>query len=90
MIGVCYLLWKAKTKYHAVCFSLIIAGALGNLIDRIRFGAVADFLDFHLFGYHWPAFNVADSLVCIAVFLIIIEDFIFKKNKEKEKNNISV
>src|SRR5688572_21384864 len=55
------------------CFSLalILGGALGNVIDRVRFGAVVDFLDFHAFGYHWPAFNVADmGISCGAVLLI--------------------
>ena len=55
------------------CFalSLILGGALGNVIDRVLFGAVVDFLDFHAFGFHWPAFNVADmGISCGAVLLI--------------------
>lgn len=51
--------------------SLVLAGAIGNVIDRVLYGAVIDFLDFHAFGWHWPAFNVADAAItCGAVLLI--------------------
>lgn len=54
-----------------LALSLILGGALGNVIDRIAFGAVIDFLDFHAYGYHWPAFNVADmAITCGAALLI--------------------
>ena len=55
---------------------VLIGGALGNVIDRIRLGAVFDFLDFHLSGQHWPAFNVADSFICIGATLIIIHGIV--------------
>ena len=45
----------------------VIGGALGNVIDRIRLGAVIDFLDFHLLGYHWPAFNIADAAIVMGI-----------------------
>lgn len=45
------------------------AGALGNLVDRLRFRAVVDFLDFHVGDWHWPAFNVADTAICLGAFL---------------------
>lgn len=48
---------------------LVLGGALGNLLDRLRFRAVVDFLDFHLWDWHWPAFNVADSAICVGAFL---------------------
>jgi len=55
----------------AFALSLILGGALGNVIDRLLYGAVVDFLDFHAYGYHWPAFNVADSAItCGAVLLV--------------------
>lgn len=66
-----YLVRHAKS-YERVPLVLIIGGALGNLIDRIRFGAVVDFLDFHIGGAHWPAFNVADSFITIGVLLYIL------------------
>ena len=66
-----YLLWKhPRERLFALSLALVLAGALGNVIDRILVGAVVDFLDFHAFGYHWPAFNVADSAItCGAVLL---------------------
>jgi signal peptidase II len=53
--------------------ALILGGALGNLYDRIRFGHVIDFLDFSLAGYHWPAFNIADSCICLGVFTLMLD-----------------
>ncbi|MBI5788120.1 MAG: signal peptidase II [Candidatus Schekmanbacteria bacterium] len=50
---------------------IVLAGAIGNLIDRFRFGVVVDFLDFHWYEYHWPAFNVADTVICIGVGLLV-------------------
>jgi len=52
--------------------ALVTGGALGNVIDRLRFDAVVDFLDFHMLGYHWPAFNVADSAITIGVVLMLV------------------
>ncbi|OPX20486.1 MAG: signal peptidase II [Desulfobacca sp. 4484_104] len=53
-------------------YGLIMAGALGNLIDRLRLGEIIDFLDFYIGQYHWPAFNVADSLVCLGAGLLFL------------------
>ncbi len=78
IIFVAYLLYKSKTKYKTITYSLIIAGGLGNIYDRILYGGVFDFLDFHIGKYHWPAFNVADSIICIGVFLLIFEDLFLK------------
>jgi len=55
-----------------ISLALIFAGAAGNLIDRVRFGEVVDFLDFYLGNYHWPAFNVADSAITVGAFAMII------------------
>ena len=52
---------------------MIMGGAVGNVIDRLRFGAVFDFLDIHIEASHWPAFNVADSFICAGAGLIIIQ-----------------
>ncbi len=58
-------------RLFALALSLVLAGAVGNVIDRILVGSVIDFLDFHAFGWHWPAFNVADSAItCGAVLLV--------------------
>jgi len=76
LIVVCLLLiaWKSNNDYKIIVYSLIISGGLGNLYDRIVYGGVFDFLDFHIGDYHWPAFNVADTLICIGIFLLILDD----------------
>ena len=66
-----YLFARAKVRHEIWALSLIMGGALGNLIDRIRFGAVIDFLDFHAFGWHWPAFNIGDICITLGVAIII-------------------
>ncbi len=68
-------LWmrRALRLVPAAALGLVIGGALGNVVDRIRFGAVFDFLDIHAFGWHWPAFNVADSAISIGVAALLID-----------------
>lgn len=68
-----YFWWRLpKTSWPAALgYSLIMAGAVGNLIDRVRLGEVVDFLDFYWGRYHWPAFNVADSLVCLGAAILV-------------------
>ncbi|HUQ75062.1 MAG TPA: signal peptidase II [Burkholderiales bacterium] len=63
--------------------ALILGGALGNLIDRFRFGQVVDFLDFHVAGWHWPAFNVADSAITVGAVLLILDGF--RKHEDKRR-----
>lgn len=79
-LGLCIWLWRARELFMAFALGLIIGGAVGNIIDRVRFGAVADFLDFHAFGWHWPAFNVADAAIVVGVALLCWESFIVPKN----------
>lgn len=66
-------MWRVHETLLAVALALVIGGAVGNVIDRIRFGAVVDFLDFHVGGWHWPAFNIADSAITIGVILLILD-----------------
>jgi signal peptidase II len=61
----------AHARLFALALALVLAGAVGNVIDRILYGAVIDFLDFHAWGYHWPAFNVADSAITCGAALLI-------------------
>ena len=81
--SVIFIYWLAKTpKEHSmlnIAFALILSGAVGNLIDRALFGYVIDFLDFYINDTHWPAFNIADSMIFIGAALMIIDSF---KNKE--------
>lgn len=63
-----------RLSQHALM--AILAGAMGNMIDRIRYDAVVDFLDFYVNGHHWPAFNVADSAISIGVVLLLFRVFI--------------
>ncbi len=67
---------------HKILFGLMVGGIVGNLIDRIRFGWVTDFLDFEFGTYHYPSFNVADSAICIAVGLYVITNLLQKKELE--------
>ena len=69
------LVWLRRTEHWliAIGLGLVIGGALGNVVDRLRYGAVVDFLDFHAAGYHWPAFNVADAAICIGAAVIVVD-----------------
>ena len=80
-LSVVYFMFKEKDSLSRTALALILGGAVGNIIDRIRLGAVVDFLDFHAFGYHWPAFNVADSAICIGVMLLLYQMIFIKKEK---------
>lgn len=62
-----------KSVRLQVGLALILGGAVGNLLDRVRFGYVVDFLDFSVSGHHWPAFNVADSAICIGVAVLFLD-----------------
>jgi signal peptidase II len=70
---------------HKILLGLMIGGIAGNLIDRIRFGWVTDFLDFEFGSYHYPSFNVADSAICIAVVLYVITNVLTEMKKKPEK-----
>ncbi|MCE2927147.1 MAG: signal peptidase II [Rickettsiales bacterium] len=86
-IAICLILFmwlkKADTRHLAIAIGLVIGGALGNVIDRFRFGAVADFFDFHLYGYHWPAFNIADSCIFIGVAVLLLDSIVAGKRDKR-------
>lgn len=72
-------IWLLRLQKHetlmASALSLVLGGAIGNLIDRIAYGYVIDFLDVYYQDWHWPAFNIADSAICIGVGLMLLESF---------------
>ncbi len=71
-----WIVWQLRAQKTRSCYSvglaLIMGGALGNLIDRLWLGMVVDFIDLHVAGWHWPAFNVADSAVCVGAVLYVL------------------
>jgi len=79
-----FYFYKNTPKTHpllSAAFALILGGAAGNLIDRVRFGKVVDFLDFYIGNLHWPAFNIADSAISIGMAILLFH-MIFKKMPE--------
>lgn len=74
---------KAANRWVALALGGIVGGALGNVIDRIRFGAVADFLDVHVMGYHWPAFNLADSAITVGAVVLILDSLFPRPTSSK-------
>jgi signal peptidase II len=89
VIGLTIAAFKMRSDHllYRISFALIGAGALGNLIDRLRFGAVIDFLDFYITTYHWPAFNVADSSICIGVALLFISNIMSGSPKKNTRSS---
>ena len=81
VIVVMFSFWVLKsTKWvEIIALSMVIGGALGNVIDRLHFGAVADFIDFHIAGWHYPAFNLADSFITIGVLILVTYSLFFDK-----------
>ena len=79
-VWIAWLLRKHATEVlFCLALSLILGGAIGNVIDRVLFGAVVDFLDFHAYGYHWPAFNVADTAISCGAALLVLEALTAKR-----------
>ncbi len=80
---------RGQGKIYSVALGLIAGGAAGNLLDRLRLGAVVDFLDFYYHGHHWPAFNVADSAITTGVTLLILQQIMaatISTKLEKDEN----
>ena len=77
VISIVLAVWLARLKDNetllAISLALILGGAIGNLIDRVRYGYVIDFLDVYYQSWHWPAFNVADSAISLGVVLMLLE-----------------
>ena len=74
---------RPAERILCAALALILGGALGNVIDRVRFGCVADFLDVHAGGWHWPAFNVADSAITVGAVLLVFEGFFHREGRTR-------
>ncbi len=75
VVSLCLTVWllRLTRAVPRAALGLVIGGAMGNVIDRVSVGAVFDFLDFHVAGWHWPAFNVADAAICVGVGLLLLD-----------------
>ena len=82
-IALIFILVRSKGIYSYL-IAIVIAGSLGNLLDRMYYYAVPDFIDFHIGKYHWFIFNVADIFICLGVFFMILSEFIGNNNKIHE------
>ncbi len=80
-IGLGFAVWltRVHSLWLAVALGMVVGGAVGNIIDRLRLGAVVDFLDFHIGDLHWPAFNIADSGIVIGIALILFDSLFCKR-----------
>jgi signal peptidase II len=72
----------SRISVTTVALALVLGGAVGNLHDRIRYGSVVDFIEVHIFGYHWPDFNVADSCIVIGACLLLLDSLRPAKHAE--------
>ena len=88
MMSIVIAIWLTRLKKHetllAVALSLVLGGAVGNLIDRLAYGYVIDFLDVYYESWHWPAFNIADSAITLGVILMLAESFGLGKSKDPD------
>jgi signal peptidase II len=89
--SIVFIIWMAKTpkqqRLLSIALAFILSGAVGNLIDRVLFGYVIDFLDFHWQGSHFAAFNIADSVIFIGAALMIIESFTQQNSQQNNQKN---
>jgi len=89
LIASAWIIWllyrHPQQRLFSLALALVLGGAIGNVIDRVMIGAVVDFLDFHAFGWHWPAFNVADSAITCGAALLIW-DGLFGGSQSKNDN----
>jgi len=79
--GLFYWLWKTTRTAEMVAIGFISGGAIGNIVDRIQFGGVTDFLDFYIGRYHWPSFNGADTFIFIGAAIMILDSLFFDHKK---------
>jgi len=87
LVAAVFIVWllarHGGQRMFGWALALILGGALGNLVDRLRFGHVVDFLDFHAMGWHWPAFNVADSAITVVALILVLESFLPREGRSR-------
>ncbi|HEY3909078.1 MAG TPA: signal peptidase II [Stellaceae bacterium] len=79
VVGLVYWLRRVSSPLLSIAIGLIVGGAIGNVVDRIRLGAVVDFLDFHIALWHWPAFNFADSAICVGIAAMLLDGLLLHR-----------
>ncbi len=86
VVGAVLVVWLARIprgeRLLPLSLSLVLGGALGNLIDRLAYGHVIDFLDFHVGNWHWPAFNIADAAISVGAVLLVVHSLFFDREEE--------
>lgn len=84
LVALALTVWFFRTSHKPLRLALctVVAGAIGNIIDRLRFGAVVDFLDFHAFGFHWPAFNIADAAIVLGIAFVLLDGLFFEPKRK--------
>ncbi|MBL4902884.1 MAG: lipoprotein signal peptidase [Desulfocapsa sp.] len=84
LVLLCFAWFRMRKdhRFYGPALAMIAGGAIGNVIDRVRFGAVVDFLDFHVAGHHWPVFNVADSAITVGVALFLLANILEERQKK--------
>ena len=87
-ISIGLIVWLSQLKrderWLGIALALVLSGAIGNVIDRLIYGYVIDFIDWYIEGYHWPAFNIADSAIVIGAIMLLIDSLFFAERKENE------
>jgi signal peptidase II len=79
VVALAVWLYRVRSAFLAVAIGLIIGGAIGNVIDRLRLGGVVDFLYFHAGAWYWPAFNFADSAICLGVAAMLLDGLLSRR-----------
>ncbi|MDR2884702.1 MAG: signal peptidase II [Deferribacteraceae bacterium] len=83
-VAILFVLYKEyRFKVRSYAYVAVLAGAVGNMIDRVRVGKVVDFLDFYIRDYHWYTFNLADCWITVGVFVLIIDMFVNRKEDNR-------
>jgi len=90
LLGLGIIVWlvvmlvRAQTRFEIVGYGAVIGGALGNVVDRLRFGAVTDFLDVYVGAWHWPTFNLADVAIVGGVGLLLLSEFPMSRKSRRQ------